>query len=68
MDKFFEGMSNETKITLVTLILTNMVTIGIAIIGFFQKKNEQENQQKLIQEEKQQSRINSDRDMYIKTI
>lgn len=68
MDKFFEGMSNETKITLVTLILTNMVTIGIAIIGFFQKKNEQENQQKLIQEEEQQSRINSDREMYIKTI
>ena len=68
MDKFFEGMSNETKITLVILILTHMVTIGIAIIGFFQQKNEQENQQKLIQEEKQQSRINSDRDMYIKTI
>lgn len=68
MEKFFEGMSNETKITLVTLILTNMVTIVLAIIGFYQKKNEQANQQKLIQEERQQSRINSDRDMYIKTI
>ena len=68
MERFFEGMSNETKITLVTLILTNMVTIVLAIIGFYQKKNEQANQQKLIQEERQQSRINSDRDMYIKTI
>lgn len=57
MEKFFEGMSNETKITLVTLILTNMVTIVLAIIGFYQKKNEQANQQKLIQEKKDNSRV-----------
>lgn len=66
--EWFINLDDATKITLVTLFLTNVVTILTTCLNYFQKKNELQNSLKMIEKQKVEERRDSIRDLHIATI
>lgn len=70
MDWFIK-LEDATKVTIIALFLSNIVTIVIALVGYFQRKKEldinNEYSLKLLQEEKLQSRLDDDRKLLVQT-
>ncbi|MFH6651173.1 hypothetical protein P7J26_08040 [Streptococcus suis] len=63
--EWFINLDNATKITLVTLFLTNIVTILTTFLNYFQKKNELQNSLEIIEKQKVEERRDSVRNLHL---
>ncbi|MDE1692844.1 hypothetical protein PWF76_09045 [Streptococcus suis] len=63
--EWFINLDNATKITLVTLFLTNIVTILTTFLNYLQKKNELQNSLEIIEKQKVEERRDSVRNLHL---
>lgn len=70
--EWFTNLEDATKITIITLLLSNLVTVMLAIISYCQKNKElkvsREHTLEVLREEKLQSRSDEDRKLFVETI